>query len=90
MKTKKKPAPGISPAGVDLAGKTVILHQSFFKKGLKAEDHPFKCRGGFGCDPQAAGRKVFGIFLSDGEECHIDRSDVAYIIDEGTGKDATT
>lgn len=65
----------------DLKGCTVQLRQSFFKKGLKAKDHPFFCQSGFGCDPNATGSKIFGFFTSDGEECHIRRSDVEKILE---------
>jgi alpha-galactosidase len=72
--------PNIS--GVHLAGKTVQLYQSFFRKDLKAEDNLFLCQGGFACHPKAMGRKVFGTFLSDNEEACITRSDVQYIIED--------
>jgi hypothetical protein len=65
--------------GVDLAGKTVQLHQRFFKAGLLAEDNHFKCEGGFGCSPCAMGQKIFGVF-ADGEEAHVNRFDVEGIV----------
>ena len=37
---------------------------------------------GFGCSPTALGRKVFGMFLIDGEETNFSRSDFYGIADE--------
>jgi hypothetical protein len=69
--------------GQHLEGKTVQLRQSFFRDGAgyKASEHLFKCSGGFGCSPDAAGTAVYGIFLSDGEEARIRRGDIDFIVD---------
>lgn len=32
-------------------------------------------QGGFGCNPSAIGRKVYGVFLLDGEKCQYNRTD---------------
>ena len=66
---------------VDLKDKVVRLVQRYFKAGLKAEDHLFVCRGGFGCNPACIGRKIFGSFLSDGEETVITRDCIEAVTD---------
>ena len=70
----------MSVIGINLLGKTVQLRQSFFYKELNAEDHPFICKGGFGCDPGALGTKIYGLFPRDGEEAVIHRQDVEKIL----------
>lgn len=67
--------------GVDLTGKVVQLRQSFFKPGLKAEDHLFRCEGGYGCSPSAMGSKIAGTFTSDGEESIIRREHIEFVVD---------
>ena len=68
--------------GVNLEGKTVLVKKSFFKPAYRELDRRFKCSGGFGCDPDAMGRAVFGEFLLDGEHARIERSDVECVLEE--------
>lgn len=63
------------------AGKLLILRDSVLKEECRTpENQLFLARGGFGCDPTSSGRKVFGQFLSDGEQTHFNRSDFVGII----------
>ena len=66
------------------AGKLLILRDCVLKEECRVpENQLFLARGGFGCDPTASGRKIFGQFLSDGEQTHFMRSDfVGVIADE--------
>ena len=41
----------------------------------------FYATGGFGCDPEKSGRKVFGQFLADGEKAHFYREDFCGVAD---------
>ena len=62
-------------------GKLLILRAESLKEEFRTpENQLFLASGGFGCDPNASGRKVFGRFLSDGEETHFYRSDFVGII----------
>jgi hypothetical protein len=67
---------------IELEGKVVRLRQRYFKAGLNAADHLFRCEGGFGCHPWAMGTKIAGTFLSDGEEACIRRQDVEAVIED--------
>lgn len=69
-------------AGVNLNGKVVLVRKSFFKPEYANGDRRFRCDCGFGCDPDSSGTKIFGMFLSDGEQSWIRRSDVEAIIPE--------
>jgi hypothetical protein len=62
--------------GGDYAGKTLVLHKAFFRPKYQVGDRRFNCTGGFGAKEDSYGRKVYGIFLSDGEEAYIGRGDV--------------
>lgn len=67
-------------------GKLLIIRAESLKEEFRTpENQLFLASGGFGCDPNASGRKVFGCFLSDGEETHFYRSDfVGILSDEHT------
>lgn len=67
-------------AGIDLLGKIVKLKQAAMSASLKPEDHLFRCEGGFGCNPASMGTKVFGTFLSDGEQCFIRRGEIDCVV----------
>lgn len=49
---------------------------------LEPEYQLFLAETGFGCSPTAAGRKIYGKFLADGENTHITRADVLGAIKE--------
>ncbi len=60
----------------DYTGKVMVIHPSWLSENyLTPEFQLFHAQTGFGCSPTAAGRKVFGTFLYDGEETSLDRSD---------------
>lgn len=62
-------------------GKLLIIRAEILKEEFRTlENQLFLASGGFGCDPTASGRKVFGSFLSDGEQTHFYRSDFVGII----------
>lgn len=58
----------------------IIKAESLREEFRTPENQLFLAKGGFGCDPAASGRKVFGSFLSDGEQTHFYRSDFVGII----------
>ena len=62
--------------GGDYAGKTLVVSKGFFRPKYQVGDRRFVCTGGFGANESNAGGKVFGVFVSDGEEGHIRRGDV--------------
>lgn len=61
---------------LDFTDKVMVLHPDHLKDEYKTpKDQLILCSGGFGCNPTASGRKVYGTFLSDGEKCQYNRSD---------------
>lgn len=66
---------------IDYTDKVVVINPNIFKDEYKTpEDQLFLATGGFGCHPNARGRKVFGKFLKDGEETHYQRTDILGIL----------
>ncbi len=64
-------------------GKLLVLKPSVLKDEYKAPDYQlFYAEDGFGCSPNARGRKVFGFFLKDGEQTNYDRADFLGVINE--------
>ncbi|MDL2293786.1 hypothetical protein LJC60_04060 [Ruminococcaceae bacterium OttesenSCG-928-D13] len=60
--------------GMSLLGKVVVISRASL-----SDEYPhqlFFCKGGFGANPNPRGRAVYGVFLSDGEYCRLNRSDV--------------
>ncbi len=65
----------------DYTGKLLILKPEVLKEECRTpENQLFFATGGFGCSPDNIGSKVFGKFLSDGEETHFYRFDFIGII----------
>ena len=62
--------------GGDYEGKTLVLPKAFFRPKFQVGDRRFYCTGGFGAKENAMGRKMFGVFLSDGERATVQRGDV--------------
>ena len=62
--------------GGDYEGKTLVVHKAFFRPKYQVGDRRFYCTGGFGAKEAAMGKKVYGIFLSDGEAACVRRGDV--------------
>lgn len=62
--------------GLDYTGRVMVVSASCLKHEYKAPDYQLiLCKHGFGCKPEASGRKVFGKFLFDDEQCQFERSD---------------
>ena len=62
--------------GHDLENRVVVLTPGFLKDEYKhPEDQLVLATGGFGCNPTAGGRKIFGTFLKDGEQSGFVRED---------------
>lgn len=60
----------------DYSGKVLVLRGEVLKDQFKRpEEQLFLASSGFGCRPNAVGTKVYGEFLSDGEQTHFHRSD---------------
>ena len=61
----------------------LVLRGDVLKDQYKTpEDQLFLAESGFGCTPNARGRKVFGKFLKDGEETNFQRGDFIGILKE--------
>ncbi len=68
---------------LDYTDRVLIYTPNVMKESrMKPEEQLFLAQGGFGCAPQARGRKIFGVFLCDGEQCHILRQNVIGAIRE--------
>ena len=62
--------------GLDYTDKVMVVSTRRLVNECKAPDFQLiLCQHGFGCRPEASGRKVFGQFLIDGEKCQFERSD---------------
>lgn len=65
----------------DYTDKLLVLRAEVLKEEYRTpENQLFYATGGFGCSPSASGRKVFGEFLSDGEQTSFNRHDFIGII----------
>lgn len=68
---------------VDYTGKVLVVSPRWLKDSYKKPEYQlFYADSGFGCSPKASGRKVFGQFLYDGEQTHLDRGDFIGILDD--------
>lgn len=68
---------------LDYTGKVLALRGSVLKDQYKTpDDQLFLAESGFGCVPNARGRKIYGKFLKDGEETHFNRQDFIGILKE--------
>lgn len=69
--------------GADFKGKILVLRDTSLKECARnPENQLFYAETGFGCDPSKIGSKVYGVFLSDGEQCSMHRADFLGVIDE--------
>lgn len=67
----------------DFKGKIIALRDTSLKESARTpENQLFYAEAGFGCDPSKIGSKVYGVFLSDGEQCSMHRADFLGVIDE--------
>ena len=65
----------------DYTGKLLVMKAETLKEEYRTpENQLFYATGGFGCRPNASGRRVFGIFLSDGEQTSFYRQDFHGVI----------
>lgn len=70
------------PFDDEYIGKLLILRKDALAEDYKkGEFQYFYAHGGFGCYPNTLGRKVFGIFLTDGEKATFERSDFLGVAD---------
>lgn len=68
---------------LNYTGQVVVLRPSILQDAYKTpEDQLFLAESGFGCSPGSRGRKVFGIFLKDGEKSYFYREDFLGILKE--------
>lgn len=66
----------------DYERKLLILKPEILNEQFKSPiNQYFYATGGFGCDPEKSGRKVFGQFLADGEKAHFYREDFCGVAD---------
>ena len=71
------------PGDGDYENKILIVRASWLKEKYRSpENQLFLAQSGFGCDPAASGRAVFGEFLIDGEELRLNRDDFIGVLDE--------
>ena len=61
-----------------LKGRVIVLSAEDYR-GDQAE-RLFMCRQGFGCSPVTVGTAVNGYFLCDGEECRVERYQIAFVV----------
>lgn len=67
---------------MDYENHVLVLRADVLKEEYKSPENQlfYANVGGNGCSPTASGRKVFGVFLNDGEETHFNRADFVGII----------
>ena len=66
----------------DYEKKVLILKPETLNEQFKNPvNQYFYATGGFGCDPEKSGKKVFGQFLADGEKTHFYREDFVGVAD---------
>lgn len=63
-----------------IAGKFVYLTPGRIAAGMSPANRVFYAKGGFGCEPDTLGTKVFGRFCVDGSEGYVRRSEVMGIL----------
>ncbi len=70
----------------DYTGKLLVIRDTVLKEEFRTpENQLFLASRGFGCSPDASGRKVYGQFLNDGEKTHFYREEFAGVLaDEHT------
>lgn len=69
--------------GGDLKGKIGVIRQDILSPEYRAASHQLMLiTGGFGCNPQAHGRKVYGVNLYSGKEESWLRAEIAGVMSE--------
>lgn len=70
-----------SITGENLEGRILVLNPNALKDEYKTpKDQLFLATGGFGCEPGKIGTKVYGKFMSDGEETSFRRNEFIGIL----------
>lgn len=70
-------------SGLDYTGKVLVLKPTLLKDEYKSSQYQLVlAQSGFGCSPSARGRKVYGVFLTDGERCQYNRHDFYGVLKE--------
>ena len=65
-----------SQSSLDYEGKVLVVSPESLRESYwQPENQIFLGRSGFGCDPTASGRAVYGEYLYDGEQCRRNRAD---------------
>jgi hypothetical protein len=68
-------------AQLDFAGKVLVLSPDTLKEDCwRQEDQLWLAKSGFGCDPDASGRKILATCLSDGETAYWNRHEFVGVI----------
>ena len=66
-----------------LEGKVLVLSPNVLKEEYWTQQNQlWLCTGGFGAEPNARGRAVYGICLGDGEQTRWDRQDFIGVLEE--------
>lgn len=69
------------PERLNFKGKIVAIRPICLKDAYKSgADQLFFAEGGFGCDPNAIGRKVYGRFVKDGERAWFMRDEIQGVV----------
>ncbi len=67
-----------SGENINYEGRVLVIKPTELVEEYQTPDFQLFCAtSGFGCNPTASGRKVFGFFLKDEEDTHFDRSQFA-------------
>lgn len=65
----------------DYSGRIVVINPHVLKDEYKTpEDQLFLAVGGFGCNPNSRGRKVYGRYIKDGAQTFYQREDIIGIL----------
>jgi hypothetical protein len=69
---------------IDITGKIVIVKAETVQPEYRSlAARRFRAEGGFGCQPNALGTKVFGTWLDNGEQGYVRRYDIEALGTEG-------
>lgn len=68
---------------MDYRGKVLVLSRDILREGCQnPKDQLWLAQGGFGCDPEAIGRSIQCVCLSDGERTRWNRHDFVGVLKE--------
>ena len=67
----------------DTVGKVLVMKPDTLKEQYWTQQSQlWLATGGFGCDPKASGRAIYGVCLADGEQARWNREDFIGVLDE--------